>query len=476
MDNKIIFGTDGWRGLLDEEVNEYSVKEVAQAFSLYLFNKYPHKNNISVAVGYDGRKYSEEFAHFFASVLSGNHITVFLSDTIIPTPLLSFFVKNNKLEAGVMITASHNPAIYNGIKFKAAYGGPFLTEETIEVEKLIGHKIPVVNEKLINVTDFINPYSKHIEMLIDFPSIKKSGITLLIDSMSGAGQKIIETLLDKFEIKSDTIYETAEHNFSERNAEPIEQNLIPLKKILLEYNKYSMGLATDGDADRLGVTDEKGDWVTAQETIFLLTDYIKNKKMLPGNIVKTSSVTDLIRTHFENDVCKVIDVQVGFKYITEEMLKGNVAFGCEESGGYGYGNHIPERDGILSGLLFAEMLAKSGFNKLSDYLNDKRKIYGNIFYRRIDFHYHNNDRVNKLPIISENLPSNIAGIKVESSQCFFSSRNIVNGLKFYLNGNTRWLLLRSSETEPMFRIYAEGQSGEEVTSFLEEGKKLISFK
>lgn len=473
MYNKIVFGTDGWRGLLDIEVNQETVREVAQAFALYLQNKFIEKS-IQVAVGFDGRRFSKEFAQLFAEVLSGNNINVFLSDKVIPTPVLSFFVKNYNLNAGVMITASHNPANYNGIKFKADYGGPFLTEETHKVEKLLGNKIAVLNDNLITVTDLLLPYYNHIETLIDFPLIQKSELKILVDSMAGAGQKIIENIFKKHNIEADTIFGTAEFDFAGRNAEPIEQNLYPLKEYLSNKKKYSIGLATDGDADRLGVLLENGEWLSAQETILLLTDYLKNKRNLKGNIVKTSSVTDIIREYFEKEDCKVIDVQVGFKYITEEMLKGNIAIGFEESGGYGYGNHIPERDGILSGLIIAEMLAASGFNKLSEYINEKRNIYGNIFYKRIDYHYDRNDRIEKLPQIINNILVELNGYKIVKTESFLSSRDIINGLKIFFEGSRKWLLLRSSETEPMFRIYAEGENEQDVINLLEAGKNLIS--
>jgi phosphomannomutase len=471
--NTIIFGTDGWRGLIDSEININTVEEAAQAFAAYLFNKYGVENTIKTAVAFDGRKYSPDFAKAFASVLSGNGIHVSLSDAVTPTPALSFYVKDKNLNAGIMITASHNPPEYNGIKFKASYGGPFLTEETHLVEKEL-YKQPVIkNEELIVKTDMLDNYLKHIEGMIDFKSIESAGIRVLIDSMSGAGQDILEKLLRRRNIKANSIFSEARADFSGRLAEPIEKNLHPLKEALEAFGEYSFGAATDGDADRLGVLLDNGEWLSAQETILYLTDYIINVKKYAGNIVKTSSVTDKVFT-FENEARKVFDVQVGFKYICETMIAEDVAIGCEESGGYGYKYHIPERDGIFSALLIAEMLAKAGCGKLSEYVEQKRKEFGHIYYDRIDRHYSKPDRIEKLPQMFNAPPSHIGGFEVLNITPYYSSRGIINGLKFFLRDKPRWLLLRSSETEPMIRIYSEGKSDDEVKTILNAGKELIS--
>jgi len=473
MQNQIQFGTDGWRGIIDSEVNNQTIGIVAQAFAEYLWNEVKIKSSLSVAVGYDGRKSSQKFARIFARVLSGNGITVFLSEKITATPILSFYVNKNKLDAGVMITASHNPPNYNGVKFKSNYGGPFFTEQTLGVEYFIDNSLVQANDDNIYQVEFRSDYYQHIERLIDFQSIRNAKFNILIDSMSGSGQQIIESLLLKHNIPSKTIFKIAEKDFSGRLAEPIEKNLQPLRDELIKGNIYSLGIATDGDADRLGVMLEDGVWLSAQTTILLLCDYLVNVKKLTGNIVKTSSVTDKLRSLFENEQRKVVDVQVGFKYICEIMIEEKTAFGCEESGGYAFKGHIPERDGLLSGLLFIEMLANSGFNKLSELVKAKQKEFGDIFYDRIDLNYTKPDRIEILPNLFTKSPSIISNYKVEKISEYYSSRKTINGLKFYLEGDNRWLLLRSSETEPMIRIYSEGNSISEVSKILEYGKKLI---
>lgn len=469
--NQIIFGTDGWRGLLDKEVNPANIAKVAQAFSVYLIKANKDKDNLSVAIGYDGRKMSRDFAKLFARVLSGNNIKVYLSEKTGPTPVVSYFVKNRRMNAGVMITASHNPPEYNGVKFKSSYGGPFLTEQTLKVESYLNSDLVQVNEDYITISDLRNIYYTNLERIIDFDLIKESGVYPLIDSMAGAGQQIIETALDNHGIPARTIFKLPETDFSERLAEPLPQNLAPLA-LELKKGDYSMGLATDGDADRLGVMLETGEWLSAQETILLMADYLVNTKKLAGHIAKTSSVTDKLNV-FASEKRKIINVQVGFKYLCEEMLKDNVLFAAEESGGFGYSFHIPDRDGLLSGLLFVEMLASSGYKKLSELVAAKRKEYGEIFYDRIDAHYPHDNRIALLPALATSPPDKIAGFKVTGLQEFLSSRDIINGLKLQLEGDSRWLLLRSSETEPMVRLYAEGNSSNEVAQLLTEAKKLI---
>ncbi len=445
--------------------------KVAQAFASYLISVSNEKDSLKVAIGYDGRQYSKEFATLFARVLSGNNIQTYLSEKTGPTPVVSYYVKNKRMNAGVMITASHNPAKYNGIKFKGSYGGPFNTNETLKVEGLIGHDLIQANEENLHLVDLRSVYYANLKRIIDFDLIKESGIKPLMDSMGGAGQQIIESILEEFDISSKTIYKLAEPDFSGRHAEPLPQNLTPLSDEL-QKGGFALGLATDGDADRLGVMMETGEWLSAQETILLLADYLVNVKKLSGHIVKTATVSNKLNA-FASDKRKVITVQVGFKYICDEMLKDNVLFGAEESGGFGYSFHLPERDGILSGLLFIEMLAASGYKTLSEYVAAKRTHYGRIYYDRIDVKYEQENRNMLLPGLSEKPPAAVGNFGVTDVEKYMSSRDVINGLKFQLDGENRWLMIRSSETEPMLRLYAEGADDAEVAALLEAGKKLL---
>jgi len=465
----IFFGTDGWRGLLDKEINPESISLVAQAFADYMKDG----NLKKAAIAFDGRRDSDNFAILFAEVLSGNGLEVYLSNTIIPTPVLSFFVKKHGCDCGVMITASHNPGIYNGVKFKDNYGGPFFTEKTIMVEKYLGKSEVLNSNDNIRITDFIPGYFEQLSQILDLELIKSAQFKFVTDSMFGAGTNIIEQFLNLLgKNNCVTICGTPLKDFGGRVAEPIEKNLQPLSRYLKDNPEYAFGTATDGDADRLGILLDGGKWLSAQMTILLIADYLINVKKMKGKLVKTSSVTGKLNSTFPHLI--IDDVQVGFKYICESMLQGDSLLGAEESGGYGYGFHIPERDGIFSALLFVEMLAYYGYEKLSELANIKTVELGEIFYDRIDHHYDNPERMKILPDLYLTQPIKIGNFEVSNIQSFNSSRGIVNGLKFELGDSDRWLLIRASETEPLIRLYAEGKCNTEVDTILNEGLKYFS--
>lgn len=473
QENKILFGTDGWRGLLERELNDHNVARVAQAFADYIIQH--HRSEPIVAVGYDGRRRSDAFAFLFARVLSSNSITVHLSDKVVPTPVLSFHTAHHGCAAGVMITASHNPPEYNGIKFKSAQGAPLITPETRKIEKLVGPGDPPRDEVYIVRTDFLKDYKKHIERLIDFEAIARNGIKPAIDSMAGAGTSILKDLLADHHIESKGIDQQPLPDFNGRMAEPIEKNLRPLAEFL-QKGDFPFGLATDGDADRLGVMDEKGAWMNIQETILYLAEYVKMHRKTEGGLVKTLSVTDKMMRLARNTHCGLQDVQVGFKYVAEAMMDMQAAFGAEESGGFGFGEHIPERDGIYSALLFCEMIAKSGYSNLSSFIRDQRIQWGNFFYDRIDRKYTGDDRIRLLEQLYNNPPEQIASFPVTELVQHYTSRKVINSLKFRLQGDPRWLLIRISETEPVVRIYAEGESAREVQDLLEAGQQMVHIK
>ncbi len=464
---KIEFGTDGWRGLLDEDLNDHNIQIVAQALADYMRLK--SKNN-RVAVGYDGRRDSDRFARLFAEVLRGNRIDVLLSDRIVSTPVVSFTCVHRTCDVGVMITASHNPPQYNGIKFKASNGSPFATEETALVESLLGHSLPSFDEKGVEETDLTADYLAHIEKRIDFEAIRKSGLRVAIDSMAGSAGTQMEELLKKHGIHAETIFGVPQTDFAGRLAEPVERNLQPLADFLRKGD-FSLGLATDGDGDRLGVMTDNGNWMNVQETILYLAQFYKATKGIEGSLVKTASVTDKLLTLFPGE--EVADVQVGFKYVAEAILEHDAAFGAEESGGFGFKGHLPERDGVFSGLVFLEMLANSGHKTLETFIAEKREELGVIHYDRIDQKNDSPARYKVLPALALTSPEELANFKVVSMQAYQSSRGQINGLKLRLEGNPRWLLLRVSETEPIVRIYAEGENQQEVQQLLNAGKSLF---
>jgi phosphomannomutase len=473
MSPGISFGTDGWRGLMSSDFTDRNVRCVADA--LYRSLK---KNTPSIAIGFDGRKDSDHFAAACAEVLACRGATILLSPSVIPTPVLSFAVRHFQCDAGIMITASHNPPEYNGIKFKGPYGGPYMTEQTKEVEALLPAEPPATAsaaaQESIRKVDFLPSYFAHLKEIVDVKTLasfadgagRNPGI--IIDSMGGAGQTLLEEFLAPLGWRAQTIFGEAEPTFFGRAPEPVERNLGPLL-----YNtgvtESLVGIATDGDADRCGVVFADGTWMNAQETILALLYHLHTYRKQHGAIVKTASVTDKVRLMAERWNETLYEVHVGFKYIAEVMLAHNCVFGGEESGGFGYGMHIPERDGILSGLLFAEMLAKSG-RSLIDIVEEIRRKFGTLHYARIDASYIAPDRSEILPRLAVALPASLGGLNILGVRKYEELGNLT-GLK-YLCGDSRWLLIRTSQTEPIIRCYAEGQSEAEVTALLNQGKLL----
>ncbi|MGK7911409.1 MAG: hypothetical protein AB4050_07990 [Synechococcus sp.] len=481
----IEFAPDGWRGLLDLQMNSSMVETVAQAFADSLHAGYLPVESIqpkrpAVAVAFDGRRRSREFAHLFSRVLVGNDIDVILADRVTPTPVVSYTVKARHLSAGIAITASHNPPQYNGIKFKGAYGGPFFYEATQDIESRLGQTPVRISPVEVLPQNLMPDYLNHLRSLIDLDAIGRSGLRVLVDSMAGAGQTILQELLGPYGCSVDTIYGVATLDFSGRSPEPIAKNLGPLKSALEQAN-YSLGIATDGDADRLGVLLDDGCWLSAQETILLLVDHLVNRRGVSGDIVRTSSVTDKLGLYFGQER-NIYDVQVGFPYICRKLLDDRVVMGFEESGGYGFSMHLPERDGIFSALLVLEMLAQSGCDRLSDYVANKRQQFGEIFYHRDDLHYDavpehgSGDRPDLgqvIPRLVQQPPSTIAGYTIRQMSQFQTHRGVLNGVKFYLEDSPRWLMVRASETEPLLRLYVESQTEQDMQALAAAGRQLL---
>ncbi|MDP1676479.1 MAG: phosphoglucomutase [Bacteroidota bacterium] len=473
----IKFGNDGWRALTGEIFNEENLIRVAEAFVRYL-----QSNNLTsrpVAIGFDGRKDSDNFAALFAQVLSGNNIPVILSQSIVPTPVLSFSVKHLNCSSGIMITASHNPAAYNGVKFKAGYGGPFIVEETRKVREFLREEIETKrNDVNIVKKNFLPDYILHLQTIVDFSALKffaenpANNPSVIIDSMGGAGQTILEDILIPLGWRAQTIFGSPEPNFYDRKPEPIEKNLEPLL-----YNVSAtdaiLGIATDGDGDRCAICFEDGKWISVQQTILLLLWHLHEHKKLRGAIIKSVPVTDKVRVFAERWNFPFYEVNVSFQNIAEIMLRTEYMLGVEESAGFGIQGNVPERDGILSGLLFCELLAMSG-KSLYELWDDIKQIVGELHYKRIDLKLEaSEDWKESLFNRCEHFhPSkNLEEFFIEKVRKLHDKETL-NGIKF-LFGDSRWLLIRASQTEPLVRIYAEGRTDDELNRLLEEGKMLI---
>ncbi len=475
MTQKLKFGNDGWRALTGELFNEENLYRVAVAFIRYLESE--HLISRPVAVGFDGRANSKHYAELFSEVLSAHGISVILSEHIIPTPVLSFTVKHHGCGAGIMITASHNPSSYNGVKFKAAYGGPFISEDTRKIAAFV-QDVPLKNRSSERITrrDLLPDYITQLQSVIDFEVLRafaadpKNDPSVIIDSMGGAGQTIIEDILNGLGWRAQTIFGTPEPNFYGRRPEPIEKNLEPLF-YNVSVTDAVLGIATDGDADRCAVCFEDGKWISVQQTILLLLWHLHQYKGLRGAVIKSVPVTDKVRVLAQKWALPYYDVNVSFQNITDIMLKTDYLIGVEESAGFGVKGHLPERDGILSGLLFCEMIAKSG-RSLAELWNEISAVVGELHYRRLDIPAASFDRVEILHHFDHFKPSkNLEEFFVEKVWKLYDKETI-NGVKF-LFGDSRWLLVRASMTEPIIRIYAEGRTEHEVDRLLNEGKELL---
>jgi len=474
--NNITFRRDGWRGIVGEEFDEENVIRVAEAFARYIQAK--RQENPTVAVGFDGRKDSNHFAELFAQILSANNINILLSPAIISTPVLSHAVKNNNCTAGIMITASHNPSNYNGVKFKASYGGPFLSEETLKVQQFLSNEVKGKrNSDRIQKKNFLSEYVEHLKTIIDFELLKKfaqkpfNNASVLIDSMGGAGQTILEDILTPLEWRAQTTFGAAEPNFYDRLPEPIEKNLAPLM-----YNTSVtdalLGIATDGDADRCGIVYDDGKWMNAHETILALLWHLHTNKKWKGAVIKSASVSDKVRMLAQGWEEEVYDVNVGSNYVTEMMLSKDYLLGAEESGGFGFKCHLPERDGILSGLMFCEMIAASG-RSLHSIMGEVREVVGELHCDSIGIPFDKPGREKIIERLAKlRISELISRFPIQAIR-MFKEGEALSGVKFIL-GNSRWLFIRASQTEPMIRIYAEGQVEEELNELLEEGKKLLA--
>jgi phosphomannomutase len=455
--NNIKFGTDGWRGIISENFTFKNVKIAAQAIADHVG---AGKN---VAIGYDTRFMSKDFAYLVGTVLSGNGINVFLSSTPTPTPMVSYFVRDRNMAGGVMITASHNPGIYNGVKFKEPQGCSSLPSTTHKIELLLGKNTPKNSESLIKNIDMSDPYIKALKKYISSGLMKQKKLKIVIDSMYGAGGYYLEEMLKLLGHKVFTIHGEPNPIFPGMNPEPIPANMKQLSEKVIEVGA-DIGIATDGDADRVGIVDDRGNILTPHYVLSLLILHLKVNRKWSGAVVKTISSTVLIDKIAEKYNMPVKETPVGFKYIAELMLSSDILIGGEESGGNGFKNHIPERDGFLSGLLLVEMLCERK-KKLSYIIKDMENEFGAYNYKRIDLHVPR-DNINRLfETLKNNPPKLLAGNKVTDIKTF-------DGTKFIFSDQS-WLLIRASGTEPILRLYSEGKTKKQVAALINAAQKLI---
>jgi len=466
----IQFGTDGWRAIIAEDFTFSNLDRVAQATADYWqANPVPDAHNDRAVVGYDRRFLSPEFAARVAEVLAGNGFTVTLTDRPTPTPSVSFEVKRQKAIGGVMLTASHNPAAFNGFKLKAWYGGSAEPAICKAVEGLLDRNpvrsIPLpqaVRSRLISVRDIRGAHYAALKKLVDFPLIAASGLKFAHEALHGVGAGCFDELLAGTTCRVTTL--NAEHNpgFAGINPEPIARNYI--RSIpFLQKHPHDLCLVTDGDADRVGGLMGNGAPLTTHQIIcLLLRHYVKNRGMT-GKVVKALTTTSMVDHMCAQLGLELIETGVGFKYIASEILKGGVLLGFEESGGIGFPGHIPERDGIAAGLVLLEMLAMER-KPLKVLLRELEKDFGPHRYARIDTTFALEKRSALMSFCSEHPPARLLKSKLATVKAY-------DGVKFIAQDGS-WLMLRGSGTEPILRIYAEAKTDEDAQALLRQGVRL----
>ncbi|MBU1298335.1 MAG: phosphoglucomutase/phosphomannomutase family protein [Bacteroidetes bacterium] len=458
----IKFGTDGWRGVIAEDFTFENLEKVALATAL---NYKRHKNiKKGIVVGYDARFLSREFAERVATVLANNNISVTISDSISSTPMISLLTRKLKAAAGIVITASHNPPMYSGYKIKGDFGGPAFPET---IEKVERHLAPILNSSKridlkksftelvqagkIKYIDMTKIYLDDIKKKLNIGLIKKSSIRILHDAMYGAGMNVFTQIVPDCQ----QIHATFNPSFEGINPEPIEINLTELKA-KVKLGKFDIGIATDGDADRLGVVDEKGNYVDPHRVFSLLLKYLVEEKKLKGEVAKSFTVTDIVDKQCAKYGIKLHTTPVGFKYICQLMNERKIIIGGEESGGLGVFGHIPERDGVYLGLLIGEIIVKRK-KKLSELVKELEKEFGPRVYKRIDHHTTPKEKTLTMKRFKPTLKE-IAGFRVKKVET-------IDGFKFYVDNG--WMLVRASGTEPLVRYYAEADSEQKARKMLD---------
>jgi phosphomannomutase len=472
MESPIKFGTDGWRGIIADDFTYDNVRLCAQGVADYL--KTAGATGRGLVIGYDTRFASEGFAAAAAEVIAGNGIKVYLTPKAAPTPVVSYGVVVKKAAGAIMLTASHNPSAWNGFKYKTDDGASAPDEVVKQIERSIAAVYSVKRAERMALKDAesrglveyfnIDPvYFVHIGELVDINKIRNSNLSVVIDPMFGAGIGYLKRLLSGGTCELTEIDGERNPIFpGMKQPEPIGVNLAHLTRTI-RRKKAGVGIATDGDADRLGIMDEKGNFLTTLQTFALLCLYLLEVRGERGLIVRTETSTVMVNKLAALYNVPVAETSVGFKYVAPIMIKEKAIIGGEESGGYGFRGHVPERDGILAALYFLDLMVslKKTPSELVKYLYKK---VGPHYFDRWDLEFSAAERGNIISRVKNSRPAVFAGVKVTKIDDF-------DGYRFSLADGS-WLLVRFSGTEPLLRIYAEAGSEEQVKKLLGQGKEL----
>ncbi len=461
----IKFGTDGWRAIIAQDFTVQNVARVTEGLAAWLHGR---GEAPSVLVGHDCRFGGELFCDTVTRVLCSRGIKVHLAKGFVSTPMISLGVLQLGAQQGVVITASHNPPSYNGYKLKGAHGGPSSPADIAAVEALIPQEATIPaegllhweNAGLLHYIDLEEMYVRYLETKFDFEKLNASPFKLAYDAMYGAGQNVVRRLLPG------AVLLRCDYNpgFGGTAPEPLHKNLTGLSETLRTTPELKLGLATDGDADRIGLYDEDGAFVDAHHIILLLTHYLHKYKGMTGKVAVAFSATDRVRRMAEAYGLPVEVTPIGFKYISEIMTREDVLVGGEESGGIAVKGHIPERDGIYDGLVIYEFMTETG-KTLKELIQEVYDVVGPFVYERADLHIEN---TKKDTIIQTALSGGYAGF----GKYGYARTENLDGMKYHLD-NGGWIMLRASGTEPLLRVYAEGSSKEETLDILAEVQKVI---
>ena len=454
---QIKFGTDGWRAIIAKEYTLDNVKRVAYASAKWM----KERDKKTAVLGHDCRFGGEMFAEMTARVMASQGIHVLLAKDFVSTPMVSLGVVKNKAQLGVVITASHNPPSYNGFKLKSEEGGPMIPSEVAEVEELIPDtyekSVPPLDELMslgqIEYVDLEQIYYDHVEASFDMNAIREMGKKLGYDAMYGAGYRVLQRILPD----ATCLHCDDNPGFKGQAPEPIQRNLKELSELLKNNDDLICGLANDGDADRIGMFDENGNFVDSHHLLLLLMYYMVKVKNETGDVIITFSVTDKVKKLAEHYGLKTEITKIGFKYIAEKMLTSDVVVGGEESGGIAIKGHIPERDGIWMGLVILELMANTG-KKLTELIHDIYDIIGPFAFDRDDLHISEKQKES----IIESCAT--GKIKYIGSEPVIETKRI-DGFKFYLDENS-WVMIRPSGTEPILRVYAQASDMSRVREIL----------
>ncbi len=467
------FGTDGWRGIIADDFTYENVRVAARAIALYVLK---HEDaNKGVCIGWDTRFGSQAFAQVVAEVMSEAGIPVLLADRVTPTPALSFAVRERGAAGGVMITSSHNPAQWNGVKYKASYGGSGKPSIIAQIEGFLDEAVERADRPAtIEPVDFLPPYVEAIQKFVDLGEIKASGQKLLIDVMYGAGRGVIAGIFSKAGIPFVEMRSEINPAFPGINPEPILPHIAETQQRVVQEQCVA-GLVTDGDADRIGAVDEHGNVVDAHKIFAILLNWLLERKKWPGDVTRAFNTTLMLDRIAKKHGRTLHEHGIGFKYVCDLMLEKDILIGGEESGGVGISKHLPERDGMLNSLLLAQVMADEK-KTLGELVATLQEEFGEHQYGRIDMHIDDalkQSAIGRAKAIKAG--EQFAGLKVLRVEA-------LDGIKFFLenpsckdkkNAAETWILLRASGTEPLLRVYCESCSVESVNAVLKTAESFV---